>query len=418
MLPADVLQRYAKESPLALMAHMGLCQAVPPEWLKEGTHKLLLSTTFEAMGLFCLSPFAASSLGERLSASVTSLYNEIDDVHTTVVRALLGGSAERFVPAMEEINPKGERSVAGLRLRLVDGIHAPASRKHLKPPSNDRGTALRKQALVVYDPDLELVLDVLPWEDADAPQRLIPLASKGELWIADHDFCSAPIILGLIEREAFFLVREHAAHPDIKVETGLRAIRSMGRIESGRLYEQTVSIKDKDEVAHRLSRIEIHLYQETQGAHTVIRLLTNVPPAKLSPRKIAELSLRRWRIVAIFQRLDDVLQREIKTLRKPHAALFAFGVAALAYNVLSLLIAAVRVQHASTLEQLKIDVSPYHIATQIQGDYSELMLFSDPADWRAFASPTGPAFTQTLLGMAANVKPRRFRSNPQKPKAS
>jgi len=69
----------------------------------------------------------------------------------------------------------------------------------------------------------------------------------------------------------------------------------------------------------------------------VIRLLTNVPASRMKATKLAQLYRRRWRIENLFQRLESVLHSEVCTLGHPRAALLAFGVALLAYNVLALL---------------------------------------------------------------------------------
>jgi len=246
-------------------------------------------------------------------------------------------------------------------------------------------------------------------------QALLPRATKGDLWIADRNFCCAPILLGFIERGAYFLVREHAINPNPKVESKLR---SLGRVETGRVYEQTVSIRDENGVVHRFRRIELHLDKETEGGDKIIRLLTNVPASKINAKKLADLYRRRWRIEAMFQRLEDVLESEIKTLGQPRAALFAFGVAALAYNVLALLMATVRVKHAGTLEKLKIDVSPYYIAMQIRMHYAGLLLLADERDWEAYESLNATRFAKMLMGLATNVDPRYFRSYPRKPKVA
>jgi IS4 transposase len=434
MLLRGVLERFQEKSPFTVMAHLSLSRALESEWVNDVferhsdgqyTRELLFSTTVEVMTLVSLglSPSvhaAAKNMGDRLTVSLTSLYNKINGVHTAVVRALVGGSAERFLPVMEEFKPKGHRSVKGLRLRIVDGNHLPASEKRLKPLRNYRGAALPGQSLVVYDPDIELVLDVLLWEDAHAQERLImqtllPRATEGELWIADRNFCCAPILLGFIERGAYFLVREHAINPNPKVEGKLRSI---GRVETGRVYEQIVSIKDENGVSHQFRRIELHLHSPTEDGDMIIRLLTNVPASKLSAKKLAELYRRRWRIEAMFQRLEQVLESEIKALGQPRAALFAFGVSVLAYNVLALLMAAVRVKHASTLEKLGIDLSPYYIALQIQANYAGMMLVTDAHDWEPHESLSTKRFAKTLLGLAANVDPKYFRSYPRKPKVA
>jgi hypothetical protein len=114
-------------------------------------------------------------------------------------------------------------------------------------------------------------------------QELLPRATKGELWIADRNFCCAPILLGFNERGAYFLVRERAISPNPKAQ-GKR--RSTGRVETGQVYEQIVSIKDENEVSHRFRRIEIHLDTPTEDGDTVIRLLTNAPASTLSAKKV------------------------------------------------------------------------------------------------------------------------------------
>jgi len=58
-------------------------------------------------------------------------------------------------------------------------------------------------------------------------------------------------------------------------------------------------------------------------------------PASLKATTIARLYRRRWSIERMFQWLESVLQSEIRTLGYPRAALFAFSVAILAFNVLS-----------------------------------------------------------------------------------
>jgi hypothetical protein len=286
MLLPGVLDRFQQKSPLTVMAHLSLMQALEPQWVNDifdehsdgqYTRELLFSTTVEMMSLVALglSPSvhaAAKRMGERLTVSLTSVYNKMNGVHTAVVRALVGGSAERFVPVMEELKPKGHRSVKGLRLRIVEGNHLAASEKRVKPLRKFRGAALPGQSLVVYDPDMELVLHMLPWEDAHDQERLIMQtllvqAMKGELWIADRNFCCAPVLLGFIQRGAYFLVRQHAINPNPKQVTKLRRI---GLIETGTVYEQVVSIKDNEDVVHRLRRIEIRLDAKTEDGDMVM----------------------------------------------------------------------------------------------------------------------------------------------------
>jgi hypothetical protein len=54
---------------------------------------------------------------------------------------------------------------------------------------------------------------------------------------------------------------------------------------------------------------------------------------------------RRWGIEDLFHRLESVLSSEIRSSSQPRATLLAFGVVALAYNVLSVIATAVRTCH-------------------------------------------------------------------------
>jgi IS4 transposase len=432
MLPRDVLERFEKKSAVTVMGHVALMQALNPDWMEEVfeknsdsqyTRELMFSTVVGLMTLVSLglSPSlhaATKRIEEELGVSIKSVYNKVNGVEAAVVRALVGGSAERFIPVVQSLQPKRKESVKGFQLRIVDGNHLAATEKRLGVLRGFRGAALPAQALVVYDPDLQLIVDLLPWEDAHTQERVImqelmDRVMAGELWIADRNFCCAPILLGLMERGAHFLVREHGANPNPRVESKLRRI---GRIETGVVYQQIVSIKDEDGVVHRLRRIEVHLETPTEDGDMVIRLLTNVPSSRLGANAVARLYRRRWRIEAMFQRLESVLQSEIKGLGKPLASLFAFGVSILAFNVLSLLMSAVRARHAKALEESKIELSPYYVAIEIRANHAGMMIATDAATWQRYEQLSTKEFAQTLLRLAGNVNPRSLRSHPRKPK--
>jgi IS4 transposase len=55
------------------------------------------------------------------------------------------------------------------------------------------------------------------------------------------------------------------------------------------------------------SRIEIRMESPMEDADAVIRLLTNVAASKVNAQNLARLYRHRWRIEAMFQRLEDVL---------------------------------------------------------------------------------------------------------------
>ncbi|MGH8808922.1 MAG: transposase [Noviherbaspirillum sp.] len=130
------------------------------------------------------------------------------------------------------------------------------------------------------------------------------------------------------------------------------------------MYEQAVSIPDESDAPLVLGRIELHLDGATEDGDTVIRLLTNVPVTHLTAEAVARRDRQRWSIENLFQRLESVFNSEIRSLSQPHAALLAFGMAALAYNVLSVIATAVRIRHE--LDSSDIELSPYYLASEIR----------------------------------------------------
>jgi IS4 transposase len=114
-----------------------------------------------------------------------------------------------------------------------------------------------------------------------------------------------------------------------------------GKIATGIVHEQAVSIKNEEGKPIRLRRVELHLAHPTEDGDTVIRLLTNLPPWEFIARSVARVYRFRWKIESLFQRLEAVLHSEVQTLGHPRAALFAFGVPVMAYNVLAVLQSAV-----------------------------------------------------------------------------
>jgi IS4 transposase len=430
LISKEVLERIAQYSPITLMARLAMDRAVDPKWIDEVfkresqsqyTRELLFSTTVEVMSLVVsgLRPSVhAAAKSVDLPVTVQALYGKLKKAEPQVIRALVGESAQRLISVVRELAPKKAATVKGFRLRITDGNHLPASEKRLRELREVREAALPGQSLVVYDPDLGLVVDVLPWEDAHTQERvlmkeLIEKAVKGELWLMDRNFCTGPVICGFIERESHFLVREHAANPNPKEVSKLKRI---GRIETGVVFEQIVSIEDEAGNTHPLRRIELRLDIPTDDGDRVIRLLTNLPKY-LRAKQLARLYRRRWRIENMFQRLESVLNSEVRTLGVPGAALLAFGVALLTYNVLALLQTAVSVKHVRTLDEGQMEISTYYIAAEIRAYYAGMLLILGAAAFEPYQRLSDKQFAALLLKLSANVDPKRFRSHPRGPKA-
>jgi IS4 transposase len=433
MVLDKVLQRFVEQSPITVMARLTLQRALEPRWLDElfeehrqGQYRreLLFSSVVEIMSLVAVGQrpslhAAAQAMEESLPVSITALYDKVNRTEPALVRALVSGSAERLRPLMQPLRQPAP-TVAGRRLRILDGNHLPASDKRLKPLRGFRGAALPGQSLVVYDPHEDQIVDLLPCEDGHAQERslmapILESATGDQLWIADRNFCTRKILCGLHERGSGFIVREHGANPNPDEVTPLR---KAGSTDSGTIYEQTVSIESDGGEVLELRRIEIRLKKPTEDGDTVIRLLSNVPAAQLPACEVAVLYRRRWRIESMFQRLESVLNSEITSLGHPRAALLAFGVAALAYNVLAVIGATVTRQHQ--LDTTKLELSMYFIAMEVKAHYAGMMIAIALDIWEPFDGMTSTQLGQTLLKIASHVDPRTLRKHPRaaKPKAA
>jgi IS4 transposase len=411
------------------MARLALQRALEPAWVdelfeREGgaqyQRELLFSTTVELMSVVAVglrpSVHAAARDCPDLPVSVQALYDKIKRTEPNLVRALVTGSAARLndvlVPMIEDKAPM----VPGYRLRIVDGSHLPASEKRLKPLRGFSGAPLPGHSLVVYDPDLGMVVDLEPCEDAYAQERavmssLLERAVQGELWIADSAFSTRTILGEWDRRGCSFIVREHTCTPNPRA---LDEASSRGHVETGDVYEQAVEFTDDAGYTSTLRRIELHLTEPTQGGESVIQMLTNLPKRGFTAGEIARLYRRRWQIESMFQRLESVLNSEVRTLAHPRAALLAFGVAVLAYNVLTVLQAAVWAAH--DLRDSDIELSPFYVAVEIRANYEGMMMATSTASWKKFDAMGASQLSRILLEIAAHARPKALRKSPRGPK--
>lgn len=426
MVMDAVVKRCVEQSPVTVMARLALQRALEPAWVDElferecgaqYTRELLFSTTVELMSVVAVglrpSVHAAAMACKVLPVSVQALYDKIRRTSPHLVRALVQQSAVRLGQVLTPMMKGKAPTVPGYRLRIVDGNHLPASEKRLKPLRGFRGAALPGHSLVVYDPDLDVAVDLVPCEDAHAQERSLMEAAQsqaqpGDLWIADRNFSTRRVFYGLHDRGSSFIVREHGCTPN---PHALEEERLRGSIETGTLYEQAVEIENDAGQRLRLRRVKLQLDHATEDGDTTIRLLTNLPASKFTARRIACLYRQRWQIESLFQRLESVLHSEVTSLGHPRAALLAFGVAVLSYNVLAVLQSAV--WNAHELHTSDIELSSYFFASEIRTHYAGMMMAVAPDAWERYDKLTPAQLAQVLLDMATHANPRALRKHPR-----
>ena len=157
------------------------------------------------------------------------------------------------------------------------------------------------------------------------------------------------------------------------------------------------------------------LDQPTRDGDTELHLLTNVPAKDARAKVIADLYRRRWTIETAFQELEATLNGEINTLGYPKAALFAFCVALVSYNVLSTLKAALRSVHGE--EVVAEEVSGYYVADEIQMTHRGMMIAIPEDEWVGVPRPDPRwSWPRCWCGLARSVPLPKYRKHPRGPK--
>ena len=144
-----------------------------------------------------------------------------------------------------------------------------------------RAAALPGHSLVVLDPRLMLATDVILCEDGHAQERsllgqVLEIVQPRDLWVADRNFCTTDFLFGIAGRGGFFAIRQHASTLHW---TFVGKRRACGRIDTGKVFEQTIrATNDAGEILI-LRRITVLLDQPTRDGETELHILSNVPAA-------------------------------------------------------------------------------------------------------------------------------------------
>jgi hypothetical protein len=125
--------------------------------------------------------------------------------------------------------------------------------------------ALSGQSIAVLDPQQKLVLDVFPCEDGHAQElslfpEILQTVNPEEVWIADRNFCTRSFLLGIAQRQAYFVIRAYQNLP----WQALTLLVEIGETETGKIFEQKIQITDDLGVTLEGRRVVIQLHQPTR----------------------------------------------------------------------------------------------------------------------------------------------------------
>jgi len=388
---------------------------------QQYTKRLLFSSIVDLMSLVVcrIQPAvhaAYQAHAETLDATVQAVYGKLDRTEPALSAALVRAIATRLAPVIDAMGGARPPLLPGYHVRILDGNHLAGTEHRIKELRTIGAGALPGQALVVLDPRLMLATDVILCEDGHAQERsllgqVLGLVRAQDLWIDDRNFCTTNFLFGIAGREAFFVVRQHAATLHWEF-VGKR--RACGRTDTGRVFEQTIRATNDTGEVLILRRITVVLDKPTRDRETEIHLLTNLPAKDARAKVIAALYRKRWLIETAFAELESTLNGEVNTLGYPKAALLAFCVALVAYNVLSTLKAALRSVHGE--EVVAEDVSGYYVADEIKRVHDGMMIAIPEDEWVVFHDLTPVELAGVLVELAAAVRLPKYQRHPRGPK--
>jgi IS4 transposase len=428
MLLPKIFERFVNGSPVSVMLRGILEHALPAKEMdqlftataeRQYTRELLFSALVDLMGeVVCrIRPSVHAGYQAqptKFGVSLRAVYDKLEHTEPGLSAALVAHAARKLAPVIERLGGGLPPLLRGYRVRILDGNHLGATEHRLKELRTLAAGALPGQTLAVLDAETMLVTEVLCCEDGHAQERavlpgILPLVAERDVWVADRNFCTTEFWSALARRRAHGVLRQHANLSWQPVS----ARRHVGRGETGRIYEQRVRLHDDTGKELELRRITIALDRPTRDGDTEIHLLTNLP-ARVRAKAIARLYQKRWTIEKAFQELTVALKCEVNTLAYPKAALFGFCVALLAFNVLSVVKAALRAAHG--VEKIAEALSTYYLAEEIAGTYRGMMIAIPQRSWKAFATMTPARFADVLKELAAQVDLTKLQKHPRGPK--
>ena len=426
----DVFERFVEKSPISVMMRAALERVLGADRLdlwyartaqKQYTRELFFSTVYDLMSqvVFCLQPSVRAAYRAHeadVGASIVSVYNKLKGVETHTSAELVRYSAREFAPLIAHMG--GERApwLAGYHVKIVDGNCLEASEHRIQELRQAPGRALPGKSLVVYEPAQGLITDVVPCEDGHAQERslfgaVLTSVKTNDLWIADRNFCTRAFLSAIDSRGGFFVIREHQGLPFELVSS----LRSCGRTPTGQLAQQRGCMVDEHGNTHSFRRLRLKLDHATRDGTTLLYILTNLP-RQVSAKRVAQLYHNRWKLETAFQHLEAYFHSEINTLGYPKAALFGFCLALVAYNLLAVVLAALRGVHGE--DTVDHEVSLYYIANEVSTTYTGMMIAIPAPEWDIFYAMPTAELAAILRDLAQRVRLQAFRKSTRKPPKS
>ncbi len=424
-----IFERFVEKSPVSVMARGMMEHVLNPQQLdqwfehtaqRQYTQDLLFSSVFDIMCQVVSDSrrsvhAAYQASKEQIAVSVTSLYNKLNGIEVNTSAELVRYAAAAVSPVIEALKGTRRSPLPGYHVKLLDGNCIEASEHRIEELRSLSAGALPGKSLVVYDPVLRIPIDVFPCEDGHAQERsllhgVLQTVKNKDLWVADRNFCIVEFTCAIDDKNAYLIFRQHGNLPF----TVLGKEKLVGKIETGKVFEQPIMVIDNRGKQHQFRRIRVLLKKETRDGDKEIFIITNLPQKAAGTKKIADIYRGRWTIETSFQELEKWFNSEINTLGYPPAALFGFCVSLISYMIVSVIKAALSSIHGTKI--IEEQVSGYYLADEISATYRGMMIAIEAEEWEIFRKLTQAQLVQLLRKLAKKMKLSAFRKHPRGPK--
>lgn len=352
-------------------------------------------------------------------ASVQAFYGKLNRMRPALTAAVVRQVTTQLRRLIAEVGCLRDEPIPGYAARILDGTILTGTEHRIVPLRGTRAAGLPGMALAVYEPASMMILDVVLDEDAYCQERALLdqiLIEPGQLWIADRNLCVRSFLSRIHRAGASFLMRRHAMDLPFRAAGPLHTV---GRCETGQVFEQPIVVDDPDSPDGRLvlRRIVLELDEPTREGEAQIELVTDLP-AEVSAIVGCTTYRGRWQIEGHFQDLTDLLHCEVPSLGHPRAALFAFSMSAIAGNALAVLKGSLRVAHG---EEMAEELSDYYLVHKIASVYPGMMEALAPEKWSFVRCVPVEELAAELVKVAARMPMERMfrhRRGPKRPRTT
>lgn len=355
---------------------------------------------------------------DQMSVSVTAVYDKLAHIEPNVAAEMVRYSARELGAVRREMKSLPRPLLRRYRTRILDGTHLKGTEHRLLELRRYRAATLPGQALLFYDPRLDLIDDVICCEDAYTQERaltdeILERVSPRDAIIADRNFCTTKILFGLAARGAFFVIRQHKS--TLTWETVGKKRRVGTDSQKRPIFAQQVRLTNPATGETMLvRRIRIPLKKPCRTGEKELFVLTNIPAKDADAVCIADRYADRWSVEEAIQHLKGDLRCEINTLAYPRAALFGVCVALMAYNIVSLVKAALRVAHGHAF--VEEELSTYYLTDDVARTTTGMLIAIPERHWSIFAEMTAADLAATLIDLAARLDKRKYLKHKRGPK--